>query len=405
MQLKAALGDGWNAYKDAVGKFVCGMYTFTKDLCESRADVMALGTIDQRELSHELQPLLSAAPSVITSTNSAVSPVSTLHLHNTLLTALYANTLRDPPPTDVAPWVVATDKPSTTSKTAGAGGANDKAEERLKKEVMAIHPRDRRRIKTLKEPGKTVSDGFAEMQDYRNELAVKPPDVGTLAGGVGRTNWDIDIRRRYQQALAEENLEFPTTSDIQNRIEPICYEEGLVGGVAQGVLQGLAEMMEQATEVYMKELVGALYSHSRANGEGCISTHKYRKQLRKEEEDAERGVVQRSAAGLLPVEMEAQSQRLGLRIEDMELARQLGDTFVRQDRFLGQKVALYRYPDLRQEKKMANGVFKVPMVNGTLERRRMEDAMAVDEDAGWQGATKGDADDLMKVLDECLAVG
>jgi hypothetical protein len=45
------------------------------------------------------------------------------------------------------------------------------------------------------------------------------------------------------------------------------------------------------------------------------------------------------------------------------------------------------------------------MVNGTLERRAAEDAMAVDEDAGWRGAAKGDADDLMKVLDECLSVG
>ena len=408
LQLKAALGDGWNAYKDAVGKFVCGTYLhksikYLRGRLGVRLIGLIAGTIDQRELSHELQPLLSAAPSVITSTNTALSPVSTLHLHNTLLTALYANTLRDPPPTDVAPWVVATDKPSTTSKTAGAGGANDKAEERLKKEVMSIHPRDRRRIKTLKEPGRNVSDGFAEMLDFRAELAVKPPDVGNTAG-VGRTNWDIDIRRRYQQQLAEENLEFPTTSDIQNRIEPICYEEGLVGGVAQGVLQGLAEIMEQATEVFLKELVGALYSHSRANGEGCILTQKYRKQLRAEEDWAERGVVQRSAAGLLPVEMEAQSQRQGLRIEDMALALQLEDTFMRQDRFLGQKVALHRYPDLKA-KKLANGVFKVPKTNGVLERRATEDAMAVDEDLHWRGASKSDAEDLMKVLDECLAVG
>ena len=358
---------------------------------------VVLGTLNQAELSWVLQPLLSAAPSVITSTNSAVSPVSTLHLHNTLLAAIYANTLRDPPPSDVAPWVVATDKPSTSAKNAGASGANDKAEERLKKEVMAIHARDRRRIKTLKETGKSASNGSAEMQDYKLELSVKPPDIPAQnAGGITRTNWDIEIRRRYQQQLAEENLEFPTTADIQNRIEPICYEEGLVGGVAQGVLQGLAEIMEQATEVYLKELVGALYSHSRTNGEGCISSSKYRKQLRKEEDDVDRGAIQRNAAGLLPVELEVQATRQGLTLEDLTLSMQLEDSYIRQDQFLVQKMALNRYPDLymRTEQPMANGVPK-------------EDAVVTDDyaDTNWRGVSKGDAEDLVKVLDECLAFG
>ena len=356
-----------------------------------------------------LQPLLSAAPSVITSTSSTVSPVSTLHLHNTLLAALYANTLRDPPPSDVAPWVVATDKPTTASKNAGASGANDKAEERLKKEVMSIHARDRRRIKTLKETGKTVSDGLAEMQDYRHELAVKPPDIAPQsAGGLTRTNWDIEIRRRYAQSLAEETLEFPAQHDMQNRIEPICYEEGLTGGAAQGALQACAELMEQATEVFLKELLGEMYAHARANGENCIHTSKFRRQLRKEEDDADRGVVQRNAAGLLPAEMEVQAKREPLDMQDMRLALQLSDWYMRQDPFLSQHVVLNRYPEQKTRQPMVNGFVK-PSVNGTLsrsERAAVEDPMALDDaEICWRGGLRTDADDLMGVLDDCLAVG
>lgn len=356
-----------------------------------------------------LQPLLSAAPSVITSTNSAVSPVSTLHLHNTLLASLYANCLRDPPPSDVAPWVVATDKPTTASKNAGASGANDKAEERLKKEVMAIHARDRRRIKTLKETGKPVNDGLFEMRNYREELAVKPPDIAPQsAGGLTRTNWDIEIRRRYAQPLAGETLEFPTQNDVQNRIEPICYEEGVVGGAAQGMLTTCAEMMEQATEVFLKELLGEMYAHARANSEGCIQTSKFKSQLRKEEDDLDRGVVQRNPAGLLPVEMEVQAKREPLNMEDLHLALQLSDTYLKQDPFLSQHVVLNRHPEIHPEPPKVNGVFAKPIMNGTLsknDRNGHEDAMAVDDpEFTWRGGTKADAEELLGVLDDCLAV-
>lgn len=339
--------------------------------------------------------------------NALVSPASTLYLHNTLLAALYANTLRDPPPSDVAPWVVATDKPAAASKSAGTTGANDKAEERLKAEVMAVHARDRRRIKTLKDSGKAVSDGFAEMQEYKHELAVKPPDIAPQsAGALTRTNWDIEIRRRYAQPLAEETLEFPTQNEMLNRIEPICYEEGLTGGAAQGALPICAEIMEQATEVFLKELLGELFAHVRANGEGCIHTNKFKRQLLKEEDDAERGAVVRNPAGLLPVEMEVRTKREALNMEDMRLAVQLSDPYMRQDPFLQQNMMLNRYPDMAPEPPKVNGIFHRPTMNGTLtksERARMEDLE--DGDSGWRGATRAETDDLMRVLDDCLAVG
>lgn len=73
----------------------------------------------------------------------------TEHLHNQLLTAIYANVTREMPDPGLAPWVSANDKP-----TAGAGSkpvSGDAAERRLKGEVMHLPSRDRRRIKDLQQ--------------------------------------------------------------------------------------------------------------------------------------------------------------------------------------------------------------------------------------------------------------
>ena len=275
---------------------------------------------------------------------------------------------------------------------------------------MAIHPRDRRRVKTLKETTKAVNDGFSEMQDYRHELAVKPPEITPQsAGGLQKTNWDIEIRRRYAQPLAEETLEFPTLSAMQERIEPICYEEGLVGGAAQGALQPCAEIMEQATEVFLKELLGEMYAHTRANGEGCIQTNKFRRQLRKEEDEADRQVLERNPAGLLPVQLDVRSKREPLSIGDLQLALQLRDRNMNQDPFLSQKVSMNRFAGVQVSSPKINGGTSKHMANGGLtngERAGMEDAMAVNEsDWSWRGGTKADTNELMSVLDECLAFG
>ncbi|KAK4497727.1 hypothetical protein PRZ48_010380 [Zasmidium cellare] len=338
LQLKTALGEHWGEYKLALAEFV-------------------KGRLNQNELAWALQPVLSSTP-------GDKAPVSTLHLHNTLLAALYANSIRDPPPTDVAPWVVATDKPASTSKSAGAGAVtNDKFEERQKNEVMGMAPRDRKRIKGLKEVGKPVNDPFHEMQLYANELVVKPssqtqqqaePQSATGAGPsaatatLARSNHDIEIRRRYAQTLASEALEFPSVVEMQNRIEPICYEEGLAGGVQQGALQSVAELVEQAAEVWVKEMLGSLLTHARSNGVGSegIKTNKFRRQLRKEEDDLERGILQRNAAGLVPIEIEMQAKREPLDMQDLRLSLKLSDNYLEDDHFLDETIMLNHYPDI-----------------------------------------------------------
>lgn len=67
-------------------------------------------------------------------------------MHNQLLAGIYANVTREIQPQTVAPWVSANDKPTAAGSKPITG---DAAEQRIKAEVMALHSRDRRRIKDL----------------------------------------------------------------------------------------------------------------------------------------------------------------------------------------------------------------------------------------------------------------
>ncbi|KAK3114062.1 hypothetical protein LTR53_007993 [Teratosphaeriaceae sp. CCFEE 6253] len=400
-QLKAGLGEHWAAYKTAVNAFV-------------------MGNLNQAELAWVLHPILSPTPSLPTPADSTRPSAPTLQLHNTLIVGLLANLYRDPPPTEVAPWVVATDNSASSAKTAGgaSAGANDKTEERLKRETMALHARDRRRLKAIGKDGSGTGtgevkppDGFKEMQDYHHSLAVKPPSSTDIAppsgGGLAWTNREFEARRRYAQPLASETLEFPSQNDMQNRIEPICAEEGLAGST-QTALQHCAELVEQATEVYLKEILGKWMAHARSNAEGCIQTAKFRRVARREQVDGERGVLQRSAGGLLPVEVEAQAKRRPMDMEDLRTSLQLHDPFLKRSRFLQEGIGLGRWPeDAGYENGRANGLEKKEVVvNGTVGRN----GRAGGEEQGeaeeyWKGGTGAGQAELMGVLEDCFAVG
>jgi transcriptional coactivator HFI1/ADA1 len=427
LQLKAALGEHWADYKAALNAYV-------------------LGSLNQAELTWVLAPLFSG-PAIIAGSAAingadAPKPTSLCTLHNTLITSIYANTLRDPPPTDVAPWVVATDKPTSSAKTGAGSGANDQAEERLKREVMTLHARDRKRIKLSKETPQSLNDGWQDMQDYMHELAVKAPQqpppqepqsataTGPQAatGTLAKTSWDVEIRRRYAQSLASEVLEFPSQNDLQSRIEPICFEEGLTGGVQLGALQACAELIEQAAEVFVKEMLSNLLGHAHANaagGKDGVQTAKFRRQLRKEEEEAERGVVQRTAGGLLPAELDMQAKREPLTMQDVRLAVGISDRYLHLDRFLEEKVSMGPYPELNLNLsgkangfgKGESGIFgSGPPPSGGLPNGHHNDeqnnddddpdAMAVDDFdfpmPSFKGTDNKDVEGLMSALDDCL---
>ncbi|THX98209.1 putative transcriptional co-activator [Aureobasidium pullulans] len=387
--LKAAIGESWPEYKTTLSSFF-------------------LGKLNQAELSQVTDRLLSYAPSV--SYNGAL--VSTVHLHNKIFGAIHSNIYRDPPPEPVASWVLATDAPASASanKSVSQGGG-DKAEERLKREVMALSARDRRRIKSAKDNLAAVppSGPLHENATYATALTVPitssqiPDAIPTTATSLSKTNWDLEIRRRYAVPLASETLDFPSRADIQARIEPICYEEGVglsAVPMTSAALQAIAELVEVATETFIKEKLTAWFSTTRSNAPGDLGpiTAKFRAQMRREEEAIDRGQLGRSAAGFLPCEQEALTRREPLSLDEVRMSLRLDDTRLRLDPFLGEEIM----GDVEMEMvdtpmALTNGDHHEPLDTKEADG----DAMVTDDDdlGGWEGATAADRDNLFSVLD------
>ncbi|KAK6607797.1 transcriptional co-activator [Botrytis cinerea] len=283
--VKSAIGENFGIYKDSIGLFL-------------------MGHMNQIELSSRIDHFL------ITNTGEIE------HLHNQLISAIYANTTREMPDQGVASWVSANDKPTTGAGSKPVSG--DAAEQRLKTEVMQLPSRDRRRLKDLSQNDFDPFDAFATMltEHRRPKPARQPEIVPASAGGLNKTNWDLEIRKRYALPLASESGEFPDMTTIESRMLPICYETGLVNGHVQDA----AQFMSVATETFIKEVLSSIFSKTRSNGPGStgsagtgggsswVQTHKYRRQLEREEESSLRNEVLRDKNGLLPTEARAARQ-------------------------------------------------------------------------------------------------
>ncbi|KAF2147407.1 uncharacterized protein K452DRAFT_217310 [Aplosporella prunicola CBS 121167] len=374
--LKAQIGEHWGAYKEAVSLFV-------------------LGRLNQAELARRIDWFVSNDP-------------TREHLHNQLLSAIYANTLRDSPEPGVASWVSANDKPSATSKPS----SGDAAELRLKTEVKELQGRERKRLKAI--PDDTFDYFTREMQEYHMAKQISLPDTGPAsAGGFNKTNWDLEIRKRYAQPLCTETFEFPDTAAIEARMTPICYEEG----IASGASADCATFMNVATETFIKEVLTNIMGRVRSNGDDYIKTAAYKRQYEREEEGWLHGQVQRNAAGLLPCEVEEAKSRKPLDLHDLQLALELGDSYLGQVPLITANImnATDEYDEL-EDYDMAGtdnhfiggrvgGNYAVNGVNG-VHGAGHEDEMMIDEnDWGWQGATAKDRDAVNSVLDDILATG
>lgn len=264
----------------------------------------------------------------------------------------------------------------------------------------------------------------------------------TQANFCGPPDFDLEIRKRFAQPLAVESGEFPDVSNIEARMLPFCYEAGLASGHAPEA----AQFMSIATETFIKEVLTAVFSRTRSNGPGdsgsagfgpnsnWIQTHKYRRQLRREEEAFQRGEVTRDKSGLLPVEAKAASERGPLGIADLRLALEMGDCGLANFPVITRSVIYgyregelenwddYTYVDGRERVVEQDEEDDVEMggVNGTgtgtgtgtgKEAEPLTngvdhgDQMDIDSDMWWEGAEPADGDFLNGVLDSCLAVG
>ncbi|CAP98094.1 Transcriptional coactivator [Penicillium chrysogenum] len=371
--LKAAIGDKWAEYKESTALFLLGHY-------------------NQSEYSSRVDYFLCADP-------------KNEHLHNNFVCALIGNLTRDLPDHGVANWVSANDKPSTVSKPV----SGDAAEQRLKTEVMKLPPRDRRRIKGIPErdPNETVP---TELEESHLAKQFKlPSQVPASAGGLNKTNWELEIRKRYAQPLAAETGEFPDAESIHARMVPICYEESLPSGAGLPC----AEFMAIATETFVKEVLSAVFSRTRSNGpSGTINNmmmRQYRHQLEVEELAYTRGEITKDAAtGLLPVEAKEASIRKPLGVRDLRLTLELGGGVLgHMPLIVDQIMNGYLEDELETERheRLENGVGE------PHHDVKPEDEMDLDEDEDedgslldWEGGTIGDRNQLSSLLDECLSM-
>ncbi|KAK3326444.1 transcriptional regulator of RNA polII, SAGA, subunit-domain-containing protein [Apodospora peruviana] len=394
--LKQAIGpERWPIYNEASSQFF-------------------LGRLNQAEYSERIDTILASPDG------------SKEHLHNQLIAAIYANTTREMPDQGLAPWVSANDKP-----TAAAGSkpmTGDAAERRLKGDVMQLPSRDRRRIKDLAhndfDPYESLSGIFT---DHNRMKTSKTAEVPASAGGLGRMNFDLEIRKRYAQPLAVESGEFPDVSNIEVRMTSFCAEAGL-----QSHQQDAAQFMSIATETFIKEVMSSIFSRTRANGPGdsgiagfgpgsaWVQTHKYRRQLAKEEEAFTRGELTRDKSGLLPVEAKAASERGPLGMADLRIALEMGDCGMANYPIIAQNI-IYGYREGELED--YDDHTYIPGRDTTAEKEDLEmsgvngkrpdalpngvhhgDPMEIDNEVWWEGADPADGEFLDSVLEQYLAV-
>ncbi|OTB08957.1 hypothetical protein M426DRAFT_316247 [Hypoxylon sp. CI-4A] len=396
--LKSAIGkEQWNTYKDASTRFI-------------------LGQLNQAEFTERIDPILSSPNG------------DKIHLHNQLLAAIYGNLTREMPDQGVAPWVSANDKPTTNVGAKPVTG--DAAERKLKGEVMQLPSRDRRRIKELAQNDFDPFDSMASLfTEHHRGRTTRVPDLPQSAnGGLNKMNWDLEIRKRFAQPLAVESGEFPDITSIESRMLPICYESGLVSGHAPDASQ----FMTVAAETFIKEFLSTVFSRTRSNGPGdsgsagfgsgtsWIQTHRYRRQLRREEEAFAKGELSRDKSGLLPIEAKSASERPPLSMADLRIALEIGDCGISSFPIV-RKSVVYNYRDgelehynnytwLHGHKPTYYEDSSIVKINGggphaITNGNTYPEPMEIDEEPpAWEGADIQDTTMLDGVLDSCLAV-
>ena len=270
---------------------------------------------------------------------------ATEHAHNSIICAIIHNTTRDVPDPGPAAWVsAATDKASTSAPTKAAA-SGDAAEQRIKTEVMKLPRRDRARLKAVATEKSELDDVLARRNEYEEFYTANriraPESIPNSGGGLTKTNWELEIKKRYIQPLFSETVEFPDASTIYARMMPICYEEAVPGGSSMAC----AEMVGVAAEIFVKDMLATVFSRTRSNGprydngSGGILTGSYRKQITKEEEDSRLRKAQKVRDDdMLPTESKEANLRRPLGMADLRLANGAVRGLFNGMRVIGMKV-------------------------------------------------------------------
>lgn len=299
-------------------------------------------------------------------------------------------------------------------------------------EIMALPARERRRIKTILTEGKSLTGGVApieeesaaslraEIEQYYNSSRIKTPQQPAVSGTGTKTNWDIEIRKRYTQPLYSETREFPDAATVLGRIVPICYE----GSVPSGTTLDCAELTTIAAEAFLKDFVHDIYNKVRVNGpryeNGAgqgVMTARYLRHVLKEETEVKAGRLQRDRDNdLLPTESRESTLRKPLGIGDLKMANRVGFSLWNGMPTVGAQVSHSMF-DIEidewyaQREAEGKGGFTTQVngvkatTNGNHAPTHDDDEMDIDEeDNGWEGTAAGDRDELRGALGSLLTM-
>ncbi|KAF2455316.1 transcriptional regulator of RNA polII, SAGA, subunit-domain-containing protein [Lineolata rhizophorae] len=312
------------------------------------------------------------------------------------------NAGRDPPEPGVATWVSANDKPSAAAAKPAPG---DETEKRIKTEVMALPARERHRIKTIHDE---PFDAFNQtMMDYHTARQIRAPEtVPASAGGMNKMNLDLEIRKRYAQPLFSETFEFPDQDSISARITPICYEEGL----ANGATTGCSEIINVATEYYIKEVIAAVYFPTRSAAlKTALSTPSQKSSQKQQNSRGKRGAGK--GPSRYPVKSNGGGRTGPITIEEFRLAMELGTggtsnvpipfaqmLLAQHEQFDYSSTTAYDPPPA------AKPLAIVPGADAQTDAMVADEAEGETDNLGWRGSSARDRQKLVGVLDDCLAV-
>jgi len=388
--LKDAIGHKWETYFDAITRFTRG------DLGAS-------------EFGDATDDILYSSDTV-------------LHLHNRFICAIAFNSTRDTPEPGIAAWVTAQSDKSAATAAPKTAVTSDAGEQRLKKEVMAIHARDRRRLKNINNDQDESTQKRNPYEEAYNATKYKLPEVSNptaTALSLTKTNWEPEIKKRYQQPLFVESAEFPDAANVLARMVPICYEEA----IPQGSSVACAESVVTGAEFFLKDILSTVFERVRANGPsyeylgnghdgqfgGGIFTAKYRKQVSKETDLVKLGALQKTRDDdMVPAEYMASKIRRPLGVSDFKLADRVGPKLYNRLPLMGFELANNAtesdYDDWKADRTQLDSV----PLNGNAHAEngpRTDDDMDVDEDAfDWDDTDWGGRGALDSLLDDCLAM-
>lgn len=222
-ELQRKLGKDWDKYQSTISHFL-------------------MGKLSRSELTQVLGDLLTDSKMV--------------RMHNQLLLANLANSLRD--------------GPAQLSANSGFGGnglnkrkkdgrvKTSSQYEKLKKDIMGLPIRERRRIKTITRDSGKRSMANSALTLTRQSLLPKIPYISDKDKNVtGNTvEWTQDISHGIQTLLSSETYSLPDNDNLKSRMLGIAREHGLTGTIDKnavdityiGLENYLKGILEQAVD-------------------------------------------------------------------------------------------------------------------------------------------------------------